>query len=200
MKKLILIFPLLLFSIGTELTAQKVNEGVYLSAKDFTNSKVSFVNDQLNNKYKVRLNEIFNSSKITIIKGDSVIKLNKESVFGYCDKKNNCYRFFNKAEYKIINPSEKILLYSKTSIEGGLKSSHSVTNYYFSENATSPIYVLTKSNLKEVFLKDVSFIELLNLYLESDKDLSAYDNINKVYMLNRVYELSKQKTTLTNNY
>jgi hypothetical protein len=199
MKKLILIFPLLLFSLGTELTAQKVNEGVYLTAKDFTNSKVSFVNDQINNKYKIHLNEIFNSPKIKIIKGDSVIKLNKESVFGYCDKKNNSYRYYNKAEYKIINPSEKILLYSKTSMEGGFRSSHVVTNYYFSQDATSPIYALTKSNLKEVFLKDVAFIELLNVYFDSDKDLAAYDNINKGYMLNRVYELSQQKTTMVSN-
>jgi len=199
MKKLILIFPLLLFSLGTELTAQKINEGVYLTAKDFTNSKVSFVNDQINSKYKIHLNEIFNSPKIKIIKGDSVIKLNKESVFGYCDKKNNSYRYYNKAEYKIINPSEKILLYSKPSMEGGFRSSHAVTNFYFSQDATSPIYALTKSNLKEVFLKDVAFIELLNVYFDSDKDLSAYDNINKGYMLNRVYELSQQKTTMVSN-
>jgi len=199
MKKLVLVFPLLLFSIGTELTAQKISEGVYLTAKDFTNSKISFVNDQLNNKYKVRLHEIFNSPRIKIIKGDSVIKLNKESVFGYCDKKNNSYRYYNKAEYKIINPSEKILLYSKTSTEGGLKNSHSVMHYYFSENAASPIYELSKSNLKEVFLKDVSFIELLNVYFDSDKDLAAYDNINKGYMLNHVYELSQQKTTMVIN-
>ena len=200
MKKLILIFPLLLFSLATELTAQKINQGVYLTAKDFTNSKISFVNDQLNNNYKVRLNEIFNSSKITIIKGDSVIKLNKESVFGYRDKKNNCYRFNNKVEYQIINPSEKILLYRKSELEGGFRSTHKVMHYFFSENATSPIYALTKPNLKEVFLKDVSFIELLNVYFDSDKDLSVYDYINKGYMLNRVYELSKQKTSMTNNF
>src|SRR5271157_2356313 len=187
MKKIILIFPLLLFSIGTELTAQKINEGVYLTAKDFTNSKISFVNDQLNNKYKVRLNETFNSPKITIIKGDSVIKLNKESVFGYRDKKNNCYRFYNKAEYQIINPSEKILLYSKSELEGGFRSTHKVTHYFFSENANSPIYALTKWNLKAVFYKEVSFLELLDVYFESDNQLTAYDSINKIYTLNRVY-------------
>lgn len=199
MKKIVLIFPLLLFSIGTELTAQKINEGVYLTAKDFTNCKVSFVNDQLNKKYKIYLNEAFNSSKIKIIKGDSVIKLNKESVFGYRDKKNNSYRYYNKAEYKIMNPSEKILMYSKSESEGGFRSSHAVTKYYFSENATSPIYALSKSNLKEIFLKDVSFVELLNVYFDSDNDLAAYDNINKGYMLNYVYELSMQKNSIVNN-
>jgi hypothetical protein len=200
MKKLILIFLLLLFSLATELTAQKINEGVYLTAKDFTNSKISFVNDQLNNKYKVRLHEFFNSLKITIIKGDSVIKLNKESVFGYRDKKNNCYRFYNKAEYQIINPSEKILLYGKSELEGGFRNTHRVMHYFFSENAGSPIYALSKWNLKAVFYKEVSFLEMLDVYFDSDNQLTAYDSINKIYTLNRVYESSKQKTTMTNNY
>jgi len=194
MKKLILIFPLILFSLATELTAQKISEGVYLSAKDFTINKISFIN-QADKRYKLRLGEAFNNSKIKIIKGDSVIKLNKESVFGYRDKKNNCYRFYNKAEYQIINPSEKILMYSKSELEGGFRSTHKVTHYFFSENANSPIYALTKWNLKAVFYKDVSFLELLDVYFDSDNQLTAYDSINKIYTLNRVYELSKPSST-----
>ncbi|MGD0712037.1 MAG: hypothetical protein ABR968_12770 [Bacteroidales bacterium] len=193
MKRSILIFPLLLFSLGTELTAQKINEGVYLSAKNFTNSKISFVNNQLNKKYKFYLHEIFNTSTVKLIIGDSIITLNKDSIFGYRDKANICYRLYNKAEYKIINPSEKILLYSRTSTEGGFRSSRTVTNYFFSENASSPLYLLSKQNLKTVFWKDVSFLELIDVYFDSDKQLTAYDSINKIYTLNRVYELSKQK-------
>ena len=137
---------------------------------------------------------------LKIIIGDSVIRLNKDSIFGYCDNENNCFRFVNHDAYKIINPSEKILLYSKTYLEGGFRNHHRVTKYFFSENAFSPLYALSNWNLKVVFFNDVSFLELLDLYFNNDKDLTAYDSNNKMYFLNRVFELSKQKTNaITNN-
>ena len=130
--------------------------------------------------------------------GDSVIKLNKDSIFGYRDKKNTCYRFYNKVAYKIINPSEKILLYSTTSLEGIPRNRHNVTNYFFSANPDSPLYALSKWNLKTVLYNEVLFHELLDVYFESDKELIAYDRMNNVYLLNRIYELSKQKLTQLN--
>ena len=194
MKKLFLFYPLLLFSFTIEVIAQEGNQGVYLSAKDFTNGKISFVNDQ-SKKYKLHWNEPFNSSTTKIIIGDSVIKLNKDSIFGYRDKKNVCYRFYNKVAYKIINPTEEILIYSKTSSEGVPKNNHTVTKYYFSPNACSQIYPLTKWQLKTVLINDVTFNKLLDVYFHNDNDLFAFDNNNKVYYLNYVYKLSKQKTS-----
>jgi hypothetical protein len=194
MKKLFLFYPLLLFSFTIEVIAQEGNQGVYLSAKDFTNGKISFVNDQ-SKKYKLHWNEPLNSSTTKVIIGDSVIKLNKDSIFGYRDKKNVCYRFYNKVAYKIINPTEEILIYSKTSSEGVPKNNHTVTKYYFSPNASSQIYPLTKWQLKTVLINDVAFNKLLDVYFHNDDDLFAFDNNNKVYYLNYVYKLSKQKTS-----
>ena len=178
---------------GVNNNIKKINEGVYLTVNDFLNNKISFVKSQTDKKYKLSINEIFNSSVIKIKIGNSVIKLNKDSVYGYRDKNNNCYRFYNKAEFKIINSSENFILYSKTSNVGGARSSQTVTNYYFSERNNPVIYQLSKSNLKKVFWKEVSFIELLNNYFESDKDLISYDNTTKTYRLDQVYNLSKQK-------
>ena len=144
------------------------------------------------------MHEVFNTSSIKVVIGDSVIKLNKDSIFGYRDKKNTCYRFYNKVAFKIINPSEKILLYSTTSLEGIPRNRHNVTNYFFSAKPDSPIYALSKWNLKTVLYKEVLFHELLNVYFESDKELIAYDRMNNIYLLNRIYELSKQKLTQLN--
>lgn len=178
---------------GVNNNIKKINEGVYLTVNDFLNNKISFVNSQADKKYKLSINEIFNSSVIKIRIGTTVIKLNKDTVYGYRDKNNNCFRFYNKAEYKIINSSENFILYSKTSTKGGLRSSHTVTSYYFSERKNQVIYQLSKSNLKKVFWKEVSFIELLNNYFESDNDLISYDNTTKTYRLDQIYNLSKQK-------
>jgi len=115
--KYILLFALIYFShfIGLPVKAQK-NEpispfrittdivsnynGVYLSANDYTNGKVSYANNQNNKKYKFYLHEIYHTSSLKIISGDSVVKLNKYSVFGYCDKHDANFCFVNKAAIK----------------------------------------------------------------------------------------------------
>jgi hypothetical protein len=178
------------FKVTTDIVSNY--EGVYLSANDFTNGKVSFENNQINKKYKFYLHEIYHTSSIKIISGDSIIKLNKDSIFGFRDKKNTCHRFYNKVEYEILNPSEKILLYRCSSFVGGSKNIRTVTNYFFSANADSPIYPLSKWNLKTVLYKEVLFHELLDVYFHCDKQLIAYDGFNKIYTLNRIYKLSKQ--------
>jgi len=192
MKRSLLIFSIFFFSFHTGLLAQKESEGVYLSANDFTNGKISFVNDQAKKRYQLQLNEFFNTSSIKIIIGDSVITLHKDSIFGYRDKKNICYRFYKKAAFEILNPSEKILLYSNTSAVGIPKNNYRVTNYFFSVNARSPIYPLTIWNLKTVLHKDVHFHELVDVYFHYDNELTAYDSLNRIYFLNRIYEESNE--------
>jgi hypothetical protein len=174
------------------LIAQTGNEGVYLSANDFTNGKVSYGHNNTNNKYEFHLHEISFKTPIKIILDNTIVKLNKDSVYGYRDKKNTCYRYFNKGIFKILNPSEKFLLYSNSSVEDGPRNIHRVRNYFFSADATSPIYLLTKWNLKIVLFKDIYFHELLDVYFQGDDELTAYDEINKIYLLNSVYEMSKQ--------
>ena len=199
MKKSLLIFSLLLFSFHTGLIAQIESEGVYLSADDFTKGKISFANNHADKKYQLHLFEFFNTSLIKISTGDSVITLPKDSIFGYRNKKNVCYRFYKKLAFEILNPTEKILLYSNTTMVSVSKNSYWVTNYFFSLNASSPIYPLTIWNLKTVFYKDVRFHELLDGYFHYDNELTAYDNLNKIYFLNRIYEESKCETELINN-
>lgn len=192
MKRSIYIFLLMLFSINSGLIAQKDNEGIYLSANDLTNGKISFGHNITDGKYQFCLHDISFKSHIKIIAGNNIIRLKKDSVYGYHDKENTCYRFYNKGIFKILNPSEKIILYSNTSLAGGQRNIHRLTNYFFSADAASPIYQLTRWNLKMVLAKDVYFHELLDIYFQSDDELTAYDDINKIYMVNRVYEESKQ--------
>ncbi|MGA3013053.1 MAG: hypothetical protein ABSD71_03345 [Bacteroidales bacterium] len=175
-----------------KLIGQKAKEGVYLSSEDFINGKISFSYNRIDNSYRFHLNDVTFKTPIKIVTRNKVIKLNKDSIFGFRDQKNICYRFYNKGTYKILDPVGKILLYSSTFIIGEPKNTHRVTNYFFSENANSPLYPLSKWNLKRVLSKDVSFQILLDVYFPGDKDLTAYDSSNNRYLLNQVYELSKQ--------
>jgi hypothetical protein len=182
------------------LIAQKGNEGIYLSTNDFTNGKISYSHNITDGKYKFCLHDISFKSHIKIIAGNKIIRVNKDSVYGYRDKENTCYRFYNKGTFKILNPSEKIILYSNTSLVGSPRNIHRLTNYFFSADAASPIYQLTKWNLKMALDKDVYYHELLDVYFQDDDELTAYDSFNKIYLLNRVYDGSKQTLSKINKY
>jgi hypothetical protein len=180
------------YSRDAKLIDQKAKEGVYLSGEDYANGKISFSQSLTDGKYKFHLNEVSFKTPIKIVTGHNVIKLDKDSIFGYRDKKNVCYRFYNKVIYKILNPDEKILLYSTTSMTDEPKNIHRITNYFFSRNAESPLYPLSKWNLKTVFYKNAYFNVLLDVYFPGDEDLTAFDNGHKNYLLNRVFEISEQ--------
>lgn len=192
MKRSFYIFSFLLFSISSAIYAQVATEGVYLSAEDFNNGKISYGHSQPDKKYRFCAHLFFNTSTIKIVSGTSVTRLKKDSVFGFRDNKNSVYRIINKEAYRIFNPGEKILIYSHTSFENELRHGHYVTNYFFSAGAGSPMYTLSKENLKTVLSGDISFHQLLDIYFNSDDDLQAYDSLNQMYRLNRVYQLSRQ--------
>jgi len=191
MKKSLILVLAFFISFLMKLNAQQVGEGVYLSANDFQQGKVTYVNDH-QQKYKLCLHNAFQGSTVKITMGSSVVTLKKESIFGYRDKQNSSYRFIHNVAYKIINPTERILLYSQIVTEGGHRSSRQVTRYYFSASADAPVYDLSKWNLKTVLHDDLAFHKLLDVYFHSDDELIAYDTTRKIYEINQVYDLSKQ--------
>ena len=190
MNNSLLILSVFIFSFNTGLIAQNESEGVYLSANNYTIGKVSYSNNCPGRKHQLCLNEFSNSSSISIKIGDSVITLAKDAIFGFRDKQGKNYRFYKKSVFEILNPAEQILLYKNSLEVGSPKSKTLVINYYFSENAASPIYPLTKHNLGIVFGNDVHFMELLNMYFHFDNELTVYDSLHKVYFLNCVFKES----------
>ena len=195
MKNLTFIFIFFLVVPGLRTKAQEHQEGIFLSSADFNNNKISYSNPD-GKKYKFYLHNSFNTP-IRIITGDSVKTISKKSVFGYRDEKGTCYRYYDKSSFEILNPSESILLYKKTSVESTFRNIRLVTRYYFSCNASSPLYDLTIWNLKLAFFQDVYFEELINYFFSCDDQLTTWDRAHKQYFLNCVYDISKQKLSRT---
>lgn len=192
MKKLFLFLSVLLlgFVFVSKINAQKAMEGIYLTADDFNHQKISYCNNS-DKKYNLYLHEFLNSLTIKIVIGDSIIKLNKSSIFGYCDKYGKYYRYVNNQAYQILNPTDKILLYSKSVSIGGMKSSHTVVKYFFSAGANSSVIPLTKWNIKKAFPNEVAFWKLLDTYFQNDDELYSYDTTNQQYYLDHIYGLIK---------
>lgn len=190
MKKLA--FLLLLgftFSISKSI-AQTTVQGVYLTFEDFKINHLSFTR-QLGKNYKLHLNELFNKETLNITIGDSTYQLRKELLYGYRDQNNRVFRFYNHSDYRIINPSEDILLFCKFSI-GGYKNAQTIVHYYFSKDASSAIIPLTKWNLKNAFPNDTVFHEFLDMRFSADQDLIGYDNFAQQTQLNHLFHFVQQ--------
>lgn len=170
------------------LIAQKT--GIYLTPADFDNGHLTFTKQE-NLKYKFRLNELLHSKYIKITIGDSIFNLCKDSIFGYQDAEQISYRIYDREIYRIINPGETILLYSTTTMVN-CKGNQTVTNYFFSAGSGSPVYALTKLNLKRAFTNDFTFHELIDMYFNNDADLLSYDSFYGIYKINRIHNLKWQ--------
>lgn len=188
-RSFILLGIILLLSLRNSTLAQKT--GIYLTYSDFDSSRIAFVKKG-NLKYKLRVDNLFNKSFVKVLIGDSSFVFQKDSIFGYRDDDNVNYRFFIKKTYRIINPTEGILLYSITDIVNP-KGNQTAINYYFSVNANSSIYPLTKINLKRAFSNDSDFHELIDMYFNTDSDLLAYDCYYNQYKINRIYQIKQSR-------
>jgi hypothetical protein len=182
--KAINVLILLLF-ITNHVTAQ----GIYRNASDFK-QRYYWIKSNTNEKFKVYPHKHFHTKEIKVVCGDSIFNIAKADIYGYTDKEGNQYRFFNNQQYKIINPTENVLLYSKQ-ILAGPKGNTPTLIYFFSKDADSPIIELTLFNVKNIFRDNPQLIEKFDLHFKNDIDLIQYDAYNKSYRINHLINISK---------
>ena len=123
------------------------NSGVYLTASDFENGKLTYGIDCAKEKHKIKLHEFLGKDYITVIHNGQSNNLKKKEIFGYQDCDGTISRLGIDKHYQVINPSEKILLY-KIEIPPA-KNQPKTTIYYFSNSASGEIQELTHANLKK---------------------------------------------------
>ena len=187
MKKLIATLSLLFcFSGITVIKAQEHQRGIYRSAEDFVSRKLSHASKHTH----IKLHEVFKKDIIEVKHNDSNYVYKKQEVFGYKENTGEEFRIHEYKFYQILNPTEKILLYK---MPHGIPQKGQVQaySYFFSKSASSSIILpLTLKNIENQFTDNSKFDEFLETHFKSDNDLLEYDNIHKVYKLNRLYELS----------
>jgi len=170
------------------LNAQRVM-GVYLNGSDFLSSKPSFTNSE-NEKCKIKINDFNYKDYVDVKCKDIKYKFKKDSLFGYCDRAGNDFRFYNKTIYPVLNRGEQILIYKKEIQVGTPKSPELKIKYFFSKDAYSPIFNLTTNNIESAFEKNIIFKEFLETHFKNDTELAEFDEIHNIYKINRLLELS----------
>ncbi len=177
------------------LSAQKNDKviGIYKTAKDFIDGKLSFSLDCNSKENKIKLNDIFNKKYITVTEDSTVYKFLKNNIYGYATCNDRIFRFLDKKELLLLNHGEKILIYKHLLAKPVAAGHTNVTNYYFSIGKDGDLQKLTINNLKHSFYDNVPFRTLIDKYFKYNTDLAAFAGAIKMYKINWLLQQTESK-------
>jgi hypothetical protein len=167
--------------------------GVFKTAKDFSEEKLSFFIDCRSKENGISLNDFFNQDYLSVKEGSSVYKLFKDSIYGYKTCNGKEYLFFGNNELLLINPGEQILIYKEHLPKPLTGGKTNVTNYYFSIGKVKGVQKLTINNLKMAFPGNSEFQALIDKNFRYNLDLVLFDKSNKLYKINLFLKQSENK-------
>lgn len=158
--------------------------GIYQTPNDFIEKKVKFKKEN-GKKFKIHFYEGQPEHALTVQIGDSSFHFSKDSVYGYIDKQQDSYRIYNRVNFKILNPTQTLLIYAREHL-GGYKNTQLITDYFFSKTPSSPIHVLDLHQLKLAFAESARFRELLDINFVNDQELIEFNNKTGLFKLNEI--------------
>jgi len=177
----------LLASFTQKTIAQSAVCGLYLTADDYHNQKLSFKTTG-NDGNSIKLNEFLGSGKIVVFYNGKKQIVYKSAIYGYRSN-NNDYRYFNNIPYKIIDDRDFYLYSSPKMVQQG-KWSKCADNYYFSSTAIADIKPLSIKNLQAAYADNPRFRYMLESHFATDNALTAYDPSVNEYKVKYLYEHS----------
>ena len=146
--------------------SDKTSSGIYLTADDFTNGKLTYDN-----------------------KGT---KLSKRSVYGFRDSRGRSYRYVEDKAYEIreVGP---LYIYKRDRF---VRKGAAEPAYFFSVSPTQPVVPLTRANLKNAFPEDRRFQDFLDMTFRNDSDLTRFDKPQGTYAVNRLFHATATPVAL----
>ena len=182
-----------LLAITMNATAQKDSSGIYQTADDFRNHKLSYAINYKTEKHKINDYLLFNEAQVKVKHHGTTYTLDKSAIYGYKSTTGDVFRFVDNTAYQILNPDEDLLLYLHTTPVSPLvdPTKKVKEHYYFSKDADSLLVDLTIGNLKKVFPENSKFLASIDKYFKKDEQLTSYDAKRKTYTLNRLLQLNR---------
>ena len=165
--------------------------GLYLSADDFLNNKLSYPGDCSSGGYRIKTHELFQSPGMTIVYNGKKKVFSKDELYGYRDCKDRVYRFYDHAAYRILDTAG-FYLYSYSKLVQGEKIARPEEVYYFSLKVDDRLHPLTIGELQNAFAGNARFRHALESQFKSDKELIAYDGVEKTYKIKWLYSDSSK--------
>ncbi|HEY9197408.1 MAG TPA: hypothetical protein VIM77_14130 [Mucilaginibacter sp.] len=169
---------------ANRLMAQNTNAkaGIYLTDQDYKAGKLSYVPDA---GKKLKLNDFFGGSHISLIAGEKDIRIAKNEIFGYrCEGKD--YRVYQNEPYEVIDTAG-FPLYAHVQLMPQGKGYARTETYFFSTDTATPVLNLTIANVYKSFAGQNDFRYSVRNYFHGDADLTAYDSLNREYQIKYLY-------------
>ena len=171
--------------------ADKTSSGIYLTADDFKNGKLTSEGWSGDSSHKLQLHDVLDKPYIHVTHGNETRKYDKSEVYGFRSTEGRDYRFVGNKEYKILEAKE-ISIYSIDVLVPRRKGA-TAPAYFFSVGAAGAVVPLTVTNLKNAFPDNHKFHDTLDMTLKSDSQLTQYDDFHKMYKVNRLLIASTER-------
>lgn len=143
--------------------------GIYSSASDRQQGKLSIAIDCRAEDHKIKLGFVRARSAIKIIREDEIQSFLQSDIHGYRDCNGNEYHFFDRKSYELVNPGEKIPIYRTYSQKGKQRTA----NYFFATR-NGQLSSLKLANLRREFSDHPLFLEKLDVLAKNDFQLVKY--------------------------
>ena len=173
--------------IRTSVISPPTGSGVYRSADDYKNGKLSLAVDCKTETHKIKLHTFSNKDYIDVIHQGKKHTMKKSEIYGIRDCAGKDWRFSSNKEYQILE-RKALLIYQRLEmpLDSQRKGGGSVARYFFSLEVDSPVQSLTLENLKKATAKNHAFHDQLDAQFRSNGDLMAYDSFHKQYKVNHL--------------
>jgi len=191
MKKLLLSVALLaaLLPVAAQSpTKPPLRSGVYLTGQDFLQGKMALESDPKLEDHKIKLNEFFNKSYITVRHHGEEHRYQKDEIFGVRDGSGTDYRLVGGLDYEVLSKGP-ILLY-QTPQNTQPKGPPPPSPYFFSTRPDAPVQRLSLAGLQKAYAGNHAFLSALDVAFPDGTNLAVYDAHNAQYRLNYLYQKS----------
>jgi len=184
--KLIIAF-LAIASFATRSFAQDKATGLYLTAEDYVNHKLSFETNGTDATH-ITLNEFLDGSKVTVWHDGKKQVFVKNEIFGY-HTSNSDYRFFNNVGYKIIDTKD-FYIYSHPKLVQQGKGEKLADSFYFSASVKDAVEPLTIKDLEKTYAQNTKFKYTIESEFQCDNELTKYDASIQEYKVKYLFDQS----------
>jgi hypothetical protein len=158
--------------LNSRLEAQTAKRsGVYLTADDYQNHRLSFVGRCGSKDHGLQLHDFLHKSYIPVKHDSTKTRYEKKDLYGFqaCDGRD--FRFVSNLEYQIVEAKELYIYMHENWVSHG-RTSEVVQDYFFSVGGSGPIQPLTFKSLKVAFPDNFRFLGLVASRIEDDRELA----------------------------
>ena len=189
----LIIAALLMIAVSAS-AADKTSSGIYLTADDFKNGKLSYEGWSGDSSHKLELHDVLDKPYIHVKHGNDTQKFNKSDIYGFRDSNGRSYRFIGNKEYEIRDTAALYIYSMKHSARNPKGAPIGIaTSYFFSVAADGNVIPLTIANLKNTFPENHKLHDSLDMMFKNDSQLTQVDDFHKMFKVNRVILASSDR-------